>query len=582
MGRTTDTWRWAAWALVLSIGCGDDGASEPTSERHEAVERTQRPEPAIPTDDTPASEGEQPEQTAAEQPEQAPPSRLERRGDYLADVGRDCDGYPYLPLKTLPGRCVGLVLNGEHPTVQAARGRFRPRGIVQDPHRDDVMWMVDAGARRPRAGRLWRLTKDGETWTPEVVLSRLDRPHGIRLGPDGWVYVGEVQRIIRVDPAAHDPASTVERVVDDLPVSMPGRSLRWHPLTAFVFTPRWDIVLDMGSATDRCAESQAEDHCHDEDDHTAALWRFRYLGERRWSSAPAFIAHGLRNSVALVAHESGTLLQGENGIDFPEEDRPHEELNVIVDGKHYGWPYCYDRDQRTPEWSNASFACDVATNPRYAPPRVLLPPHGAPLGMMYYRGSRMPELTGRLLMTLHGYRPPGHRVILFDVDARGVPAEDADFREVIAGWDASDSVPRGNPVEMTEARDGSVWLVEDNNADVLRLSVDRWAASRGGTGGTTNEEPAIEADAAFTALQRDIFGPRCSPCHEHFRADASAALTALHRLGWLRTDDDGQPLLWQRIRPGATRRMPPTGPLSAHDMSAIRRWLDAQREPTEH
>ena len=194
----------------------------------------------------------------------------------------------------------------------------------------------------------------------------------------------------------------------------------------------------------------------------------------------------------------------------------------------------------------------------------------------------MPELTGRLLMTLHGYRPPGHRVILFDVDARGVPAEDADLREVISGWDASDTVPRGNPVEMTEARDGSVWLVEDNNGDVLRLSVDRWAASRGGTGGTTNEEPTVEADAAFTALQRDIFGPRCSPCHEHFRADASAALTALHRLGWLRTDDDGQPLLWQRIRPGATRRMPPTGPISAHDMSAIRRWLDAQREPTEH
>ena len=41
--------------------------------------------------------------------------------------------------------------------------------------------------------------------------------------------------------------------------------------------------------------------------------------------------------------------------------------------------------------------------------------------MLYYHGAKFPELEGKLLVGLHGYRPTGSRVIVYDVDDHGFP-----------------------------------------------------------------------------------------------------------------------------------------------------------------
>ena len=129
-----------------------------------------------------------------------------------------------------------------------------------------------------------------------------------------------------------------------------------------------------------------------------------------------------------------------------------------------------------------------------------MPPHAAPLGMLYYHGAKFPELEGKLIVGLHGYRPTGSRVIFYDVDAKGFPAVSpppvrygvscaaeptrvfqtapgsevaaAPFIELMSGWYKVNGVrPQGAPVGMTVAADGAIWLVEDKNKTILRIDV---------------------------------------------------------------------------------------------------------------
>ncbi|MFK7986945.1 MAG: sorbosone dehydrogenase family protein [Sandaracinaceae bacterium] len=548
---------------LLASACGQESSSET---------RTDTPSSAV--DETP-SPGREPTPVEPEPPPPVPlpPSRIETRGPYQAEVGQLCDGLPALAVETAEGLCVGLVIHTETPAIDAARGRFRPRGITHDPNRTDTMWVIDHGARRPRAGRVWRLRKQGEAWVPRSFFRRLDRPHGGRVGPDGWIYVGEIQRIFRFDPAAEDPVSTREIVVDGMPVvGWNERPVRFHPLTSFVFNAAGDLIVNMGSATDRCLESADTPRCHDEADRTAALWRYARTGERSWSSTPEVYARGLRNSVALAAHPSGTLLQGENGVDFRDANSPEEELNVIVEGQHYGWPYCFDAAGRDPDWTHAPFVCDDDENPRYTAPHRFLPPHGAPLGMAYY-ATGLEALEGRLLISFHGYRPTGHRVLSLPVDDDGVPSRDAPLETVIAGWDASDRGPRGSPVEMALAADGSVWLTEDTNGTVLRLAGDAYAGRRGDAPEDHAAAPN-EAEPEFVVLQREVLIPRCSPCHEYAGGEPNTARQAVEREGWLRRSD-GRAHVETRIAPNATRPMPPTGPLTAGERAHFDAWLEA-------
>jgi glucose/arabinose dehydrogenase len=195
-----------------------------------------------------------------------------------------------------------------------------------------------------------------------------------------------------------------------------------------------------------------------------------------------------------VRHTSGTILQGENSYDFaPTADRPYDEINVLKQGAFYGWPYCYDLDQPTPAWAGTG-AMDCRS-PAHARPILLLPPHAAPLGAVYYDGAMFPGLRGKLLMSWHGYRPTGSRIVAFDVDASGIPVVTPHARYpeygpsgvltkaytgpaaeplvLTPGWDLkSGSRPAGAPVALTIARDGSIWVADDRNSAILRIAAE--------------------------------------------------------------------------------------------------------------
>jgi glucose/arabinose dehydrogenase len=393
------------------------------------------------------------------------------------------------------GLCAGLVTAPKEGAF-GKRQIKTPRVLFQ---LDDAnSWLVtDLGGWTAGRGRIWlmKVNAPGDVQLQPLV-SKLTLPHTLATGPDGKVYVAEMNRIFRVDTTD----GTMQTVVDGLP----GNRLHIgrHPISHFVFDRNGDLLVNVGADTDQCAEEGGvpkANVCAESggDDARAVIRRYRYLGDGKWDTRHSIVARGLRNSLVLIRHSSGTLLQAENSYDFaPAADRPYDEINLIREGANYGWPYCYDADRATPAWTTVR-AMDCASS-AYEKPVSMLPPHAAPLGAAYYAGAMLPALQGKLLMGLHGYRPGGSRIVAFDVDAKGVPVPAqrprfaeytpdgnvvmkpydtgpaAEPRILTPGWSLKAGVrPAGAPVGLTIARDGAIWVADDRNAAILRIAADR-------------------------------------------------------------------------------------------------------------
>lgn len=406
-----------------------------------------------------------------------------------------CDGYPRIDIGMSEGLCAGLVMSWKEGAF-GKRQIKTPRVLFQ--LEDSKSWLVtDLGGWTANRGRIWlmKVTGTGEVQLQSLV-SKLTLPHTLATGPDGKVYVAEMNRIFRLNTAD----GTTETVVDGLP----GNRLHIgrHPISHFVFDGNGDLLVNVGADTDQCADDKGAPKagsCAESggDDARAVIRRYRYLGDGKWDTRHSIVARGLRNSLVLIRHASGTLLQGENSYDFaPAADRPYDEINLIREGANYGWPYCYDADRTTPAWTTVK-AMDCASS-AHEKPVSMLPPHAAPLGAVYYSGAMLPALEGKLLMGLHGYRPGGSRIVAFDVDAKGVPvpARRPRFAEYVGdglvimkpydtgpaaepriltpGWNLRAGVrPAGAPVGLTIARDGAIWVADDRNATILRIAADR-------------------------------------------------------------------------------------------------------------
>lgn len=415
---------------------------------------------------------------------------------YAAPKGT-CDGYPRLDIGMARGMCAGLVAG---PTEGGDERQIRlPRSLVQ---LDDGVWLVsDLGGWGTVRGIIWKLeTRPGQPATLTPLVTGLNLPHALALGPDGLIYVGEMSRISRFDPRAADPGKTLEPVITGLPDNKLHDNR--HPLSKFVFAPDGALLINVGAPSDQCLDPtgkppgktcpEADAPASEGGEQAGSIRRYASTGPGQWSRDYTLYAKGLRNSVALAVHPSGTILQGENSYDFDDRWTPFDEINRIVAGRHYGWPYCADIATPTPGWK-ATGAMDCASK-AHTPPTLLLPPHTAPLDMTWYQGAMFPSLKGHLLMSWHGYRSTGGRIAAYVTDAKGVPVAGKAPRYPVyggaprpygsgpaaepliltPGWNKTPGVrPQGSPVAVTVARDGAIWTTDDRAGLVIRIAVDR-------------------------------------------------------------------------------------------------------------
>lgn len=534
-----------------------------------------------------------------------------------------CDGFPRVQVNTAEGLCLGMVLSREAFADQVQRGKFIPRNIKQIPGTEDFL-LTDMGGWWPKdSGRVWRLQKTESGYKPIVLFRRLVQAHGLQFGPDGKAYIGEAHQIFRFDVHAQNPRK--ELVITGLPSSLKTKNI--HPLSEFIFDQNNDIIVNVGAPSDNCKRSLTSNLTCKESDvapRQASLRRYPYLGNASWSNDYGIEARGLRNSIALAIHRSGTIIQAENGHDFASESEPYDELNIIHKGKHYGWPYCYNFRATVDRWRNSRlFLCQPERNQSYAEPYVLLPPHSAPLDLLYIDQHRSPFLSDKLLLVLHGNQPAGNRIIAFPVDNTGKPQLSssatystsvagsnrqrtaayrptggsprfAQHTEVVHSWSALQNVrPVGRPTSIASASDGSLWISEDKNGTILRLALSKNSGSieDGDAAVARAIRLAVERvqtlpglNEKYRQLQDTVLNRRCASCHGGLQESPEiapsgyAALEFLVRQGdWLpdpnNTANVGK--LWVRVNGlNGTRRMPLGRPLNANELSIIKAFLD--------
>lgn len=382
-----------------------------------------------------------------------------------AHAAGTCGNFKRLAVTTPAGFCAAVLANG-----------FKfPRGIQPLP--GGALVVVDMRSWEPKQGRVW-LLKPGAAGQYEhvLLLKGLDRPNGIVAGPDGLLYLGLVGRIVRFD--VNNPETTLTDVIGGKSGVAPLPGLGRHLLTTMRFDARGDLYVNVGSASDHCETADgkaplAGKPCAEAEGPNALGAIRKYT--MQWPAATVkgweVYASGLRNSMALAVHPvSGALWQADNARDFiqaampglaNDNDLPHDELNLVQRGVHYGWPYCYDANRASPEYPGAD------CKPYRAPTR-LLPAHAAPLGMTFYTGSRFPALyTNSLIVGYHGYRAHGHRLVALLPDAKGAPLGKS--VDLIKGWGSKPGQGMGAPVDVKQGPDGNIYLVEDRTGRVVRL-----------------------------------------------------------------------------------------------------------------
>jgi glucose/arabinose dehydrogenase len=323
--------------------------------------------------------------------------------------------------------------------------------------------------RRERdAGQILALPDDNGDGVADrmiLVADGIDRAHGIAFY-QGQLYGASVAEVYHFIDADGDlVAESREPIITNMP------SDGDHWARPILFDAGGNLLVAVGSTCNMCQEKI---------ERRAVILRFPSNGGPTSDPQGQIVARGLRSVVDIVIRPGTSELWAINhGPDHLGANYPPDQLFLIEQGGHYGWPYCVgDREPDlqaadqpeivTPDGSPREVFC----RDKVSPTALNLPPHVAPNGMAFYTGAQFPaEYQGDLFIALHGSyslaNTNGYRVVRVPM-RDGRPGAPVDF---ISGWTPPGSTSwLGRPGDVTMAPDGSLFITDDFTGMLYRVT----------------------------------------------------------------------------------------------------------------
>jgi glucose/arabinose dehydrogenase len=279
----------------------------------------------------------------------------------------------------------------------------------------------------------------------ETLLSGLHNPSGLFLDGD-QLYIAEEARILRIRlvSATRKLTGPTETVLPNLPEH--GN----HFTRTIKKGPDGYFYMSIGSSCNVCIEKNP--------------WRAAMIRFKPGEPAQLF-ATGLRNTVGFDWKPGSNQLYGvDNGRDWLGDEVPPEELNHLIEGGFYGWPYLYGDNQPDPEYGKrAGDRVSHAIQSVYK-----LPAHVAPLSILFLRHARDANFADGALVTEHGSwnrsQKIGYKVVALHW-RNGEISE-----EPFLSWFLKDGRVFGRPVDIIEDSNGTIFISDDYSGAIWRVA----------------------------------------------------------------------------------------------------------------
>jgi glucose/arabinose dehydrogenase len=347
-----------------------------------------------------------------------------------------------MPLMLPPGFSISIF----------AKGLEKPRVMVQDPGGNLLVSIPSQG----RVVALPDQDKDGIADRIVTVIDGLNRPHGLafRCAPECRLYIAEEDQVNVYSYDRKNLKSVKQGKIVDLPKG------GFHVTRTLLLLPKPHdntLLISVGSSCNVCIEKD---------------WRrAKILVVPAEGGSLKPFASGLRNAVFMAIHpKTKQVWVTEMGRDLLGDDLPPDEINIIEQGRDYGWPFCYGKNVH-----DRSFDPDRTNpcrEPETFPSYIDIPAHSAPLGLAFFpEKSRPAEYRNDLLVAFHGSWnrsiPTGYKIVRYRLDSTGRYLGVEDF---ITGWLTKDGQALGRPVDIMIRPEGTIFVSDDKAGVIYRIS----------------------------------------------------------------------------------------------------------------